>query len=210
MPDAMSRAHRTGRSAEDLRGETFQVEYLLYVLVVLAILALCAALFRPPAGIPEPLREKRPAADSRRPAPVRELKNVPIPWGWPGGQTRPGNGVGLRSAAAGGQDASSALQIWVDRLIAEKRTTDDGDYQLRKDASLRALLEDRYGRGADSRAMVYRKTRPPLLQDPQRPPDQMDNFPNGKADRILAGLQRQPQSGGRSRELGNMKTPWGW
>jgi hypothetical protein len=210
MPKAIPRAHGTGRSDGKLRGEAFQLEYLVYVVVVLAILGLCATLFRPPADASESFRDKRPAASSRPPALVRDSRKVPTPWGWPGGQMRPGNGVGVGPTTEADQGMSSALQIWVDRLIAEKRTIDDGDYLLRKDASLRALLEDRYGRGSGSRAMAYRKNRPPMLQDPQRPPDQMDNFPSGKADRILAGLQRQPQSGGRSRQLGNVKTPWGW
>ena len=31
-----------------------------------------------------------------------------------------------------------------------------------------------------------------LLRDPSLPHDQMDNFPSGKADQIVSGLDRQP------------------
>jgi hypothetical protein len=94
--------------------------------------------------------------------------------------------------------------------VAEKRTIDDDAYLQRKSESLRALVEDRYGRANGASAIVYRKTRAPMLGDPQRPPDQMDNFPAGETDRVVAGLARQPKSTARRPGLSNVKTPWGW
>jgi hypothetical protein len=57
------------------------------------------------------------------------------------------------------------------------------------------------------------------LRDPSRPYDQMDNFPSGRTDRIVAKLQRQPGTSAQVRKtaqaranvpLRDIKTPWGW
>ena len=142
----------------------------------------------------------------------RELKHVPTPWGWPGSDVRQG-GLGDRSGGNG------SLQAWIDHLVSEKRTVDDDLYQSRKDASLRALLEDRYGRPAKPGEVEYRRVKPPLLRDPGRPYDQEDNFPSGRTGQILDGLSRQPgkpspaQSAPGMRKAGGLKdvkTPWGW
>lgn len=206
------------------------MEYLNYLLVILALLALCLYLVRIPgharltrkpldlADRARAYRRKQRQAAEQAPAPPppqhilrRELKHVPTPWGWPGGELRQGN-IGLNGS-------QSSLQGWIDHLVSEKRTTDDDEYRLRKDASLRALLEDRFGRPAQPGEIAYRKVKPPQLRDPGRPYDQMDNFPSGRTDRIVAGLHRQPGTPARAQpglaarravQLKDLKTPWGW
>lgn len=206
------------------------MEYLYYLLVILALVALClylvripghARLTRKPADLADrarAYRRREQKAAERAPAPHlpahvlrRELKHVLTPWGWPGSELRQG-GVGM-------DRSQSSLQGWVDRLVSEKRTVDDDEYRLRKDASLRALLEDRFGRPAQPGVVAYRQVKPPQLRDPGLPYDQMDNFPSGRTEQIVAGLGRQPgkparvhgdRAAGRTHALKDMRTPWGW
>jgi len=137
---------------------------------------------------------------------------VPTPWGWSGCDVRQGR---LRGALNG----KGSLRAGLDHLVSEKRTVDDDEYRSRKEASLRALLEDRYGRPASPTEMEYRRVKPPRLRDPGRPYDQEDNFPSGRTERIVAGLRRQPdkpalaQGERAARKAGGLKdvkTPWGW
>jgi hypothetical protein len=212
------------------------LDYLLFSVIVLAVLALCLLLIRLPgqarlAGRPEELAERtrrrhqaRKEAAARDQLPHqkfvlrRELKNVPTPWGWPGSDVRHGMGAG---SAAGGQDfagPSGTLQRWIERLRTEKRTVEDSDYQSRKDAALRTMLEDRYGRTPKPGEVVYQKVKPPRLADPTRPYDQLDNFPSGRTDSIVSGLDRQPErqtveqvtNRARKAAIGEIRTPWGW
>lgn len=206
------------------------MEYLYYLLVILALLALCLYLVRIPgharltrkpvdlADRARAYRKRQEKAAEQAPLPPppehvfrRELRHVPTPWGWPGSEVRQG-GTSLNGSPG-------SLQGWIDRLVSEKRTVDDNEYLLRKDASLRALLEDRFGRPAQPGKMVYRKVKPPQLRDPGRAYDQMDNFPSGRTDQIVAGLAHQPgkpahahrkPAARRIVELKDMKTPWGW
>lgn len=206
------------------------MEYLYYLLVILALLALClylvripghARLTRKPVDLADRARayrrrQQKAAEQAPLPAPPehvfrRELRHVPTPWGWPGSEVRQG-GTSLNGSPG-------SLQGWIDRLVSEKRTVDDNEYLLRKDASLRALFEDRFGRPAQPSEMVYRKVKPPQLRDPGRAYDQMDNFPSGRTNQIVAGLAHQPGKPARAHrtpaarrivELKDMKTPWGW
>ena len=214
------------------------MEYLYYVLLVLALLAGCVFALMIPgrrrlANRPDQLadrsnrrREKQQQkADARRPDLAhrhvvleRERKHVPTPWGWPGsdlhgaGRTHHGVDGSFEVAHPG------ALRRWVDHLVAEKRTVQDESYVTRREASLRALLEDRYGRSVKATEVAYRKVKPPLLRDPSAPHDQMDNFPSGKTDQIVSGLDRQPDAPApasdrplrKTGSLKEVKTPWGW
>ena len=224
------------RGAVSRLGETFRVEYLYYVLLVLALAAVFLVALRIPgrgrlAGRPEDLasrasrrrereRQKEAARDAgsaRRHAVLeRELKHVPTPWGWPGSDL---HGAGKPDLADDVEIAhSGAVRRWLDHLVAEKRTVHDENFRQRREASLKALLEDRYGRRIKPSEMAYRKVKPPRLRDPSLPHDQMDNFPSGKTDQIVSGLEEQPRQPEPRREmplrktgsLKEVKTPWGW
>jgi hypothetical protein len=212
------------------------VEYLYYLLAILALVAVCLYLVRTPGqlrltrkpidlaarGRKHRLRARQKAAQKAAGQPPdlphretiikRELKQVPTPWGWPGSDV---SQVSRRDV----RNRNGSLQAWIDHLVSKKRTVDDDDYRSRKDASLRALLEDRYGRPAKPSEVEYRRVKPPRLRDPGRPYDQEDNFPSGRTEQIVAGLDRLPgkpapaQGGRAARRAGglkNVKTPWGW
>lgn len=212
------------------------MEYLFYVLMILTLLALLLYTVRLPghsrlAGRQDSLAERarrrrqigNEASEATGPRHrhvlQREMRNVPTPWGWPGSDVRHGNahyGPENGDSVNGG---SGPFQQWIDRLVSEKRTIDDSDYLLRRDASLRTMVEDRYGRAPAPADMPFRPVRAPMLRDPGRPYDQMDNFPSGKTDRIVSTLQRQPgprpvskhpAARSKSASLKEIKTPWGW
>ena len=213
------------------------MEYFYYVVVILALLAACLfalripgqkRLKRQPEELAERARQRRKREQKKastrdtdqkyRHAIIeRELQKVRTPWGWPGSEL---HGVESVHGAAdpGKQGVHGGLRRWVDHLIAEKRTIEDETYRKRRQDSLRALLEDRYGRAVKPSEMTYRKVKPPLLRDPSLPYDQMDNFPSGKAEQIASGLDRQPDEpyGGnevrlkKTGSLKEIKTPWGW
>jgi hypothetical protein len=212
------------------------VGYLHYALIILALVALYLYVVRIPgerrlARRPTDLadrarshrrREQQKLAQQKgsaaKPAPSpydriikRELKNVPTPWGWPGSDVRSG---GLRNPQNGN---NRLLPAWFGRQVSEKRAVDDSEYRLREAASLRALLEDRFGRAAKPEEVEFRKVKPPLLRDPGRPYDQEDNFPSGRTDQIVATLKRQPGTPAlrgpvASKVVGlkEVRTPWGW
>jgi len=208
------------------------MEYISYILITLAILVWCLLLILLPAlreqkkiRLERASKETNKTSSTIAPKDVRrvlqrELQHVPTPWGWPGytGPSSSRNGAKTHSQQA--IESSSRLQSFVGRLFREKITTDDQEYLLRRDASLRALIEDhRYGATAKMKAIPYRKVKPPRLRDPSAPHDQMDNFPSGKADRIAAQIPRQPKSASvvkkqppnkKAAGLKDMRTPWGW
>ena len=81
------------------------------------------------------------------------------------------------------------------------------------------MLEERNGRAPKPAEIEYRKLKPPSLQDPERPHDQMHNYPSGRTQAIVAKLSHQPGSpklGLSVRPwrnvagLENIKKPWGW
>ncbi len=216
------------------------MEYVYYVMGILAVLLLGillimqsgrARLAADQAVLAERARKRRirnarlRSAEDSQTLPEhekilkRELSNVPTPWGWPGcSDLHPSK---TRSAIADSEvhGVSQTLHRWVDRLVSERRTVEDNEYVLRKNASIRALLEDRYGRASTMPEIKYRKVKPLLLRDPSAPHDQMDNFPSGRVDKIEAKLHSQSQPsaalGGRNRRISfeprrELKSPWGW
>ena len=211
------------------KGETFKVDYITYVLIVAALLCLCAYslwtlrreenLERSPRRVPgkQAGADRDSSTDGLAQAEIvqqRELHNVPAPWGWPGNAGS--NGTPATHEKSNGH---GSLYHWVDQLVSEKQTTDDLAYQQKREASIRALLEDRFYSSSHSTAIKYHKTKPPLLRDPSEPHDQMDNFPSGRLDRIQAGLRHQNgtrqigQKGPKFPEdvqLSDVRTPWGW
>jgi len=143
----------------------------------------------------------------------REIQQVRTPWGWPNAQS--GNTpTGL----------TGSMQSLTDRLIREKKLTRTRSNDLRASNSVRALLEDRYGRvNRDQPTTVeYRKVKKPLLRDPSEPHDQMDNFGVSEAERIRKKLRnvssmthigtspRKPKSEHRYVNVKDIKQPWGW
>jgi hypothetical protein len=216
------------------------MEYVYYILVTLAITALCLYLVRLPGqkrlkqnqlALAERARKIRKkqhqerAARDNSPLPThkavlqRELSKVPTPWGWPGyegaSSQRPVSAMKVEEV----HGVSESIHRWVNHLISEKQTVDDNEYVLKRDASLRALLEDRFGRPSKMSEIKYRKTKAPLLRDPSAPHDQMDNFPSGKTASIEEKLDRQPSKPSVSQQsypkrktvgLDNLKKPWGW
>jgi hypothetical protein len=149
----------------------------------------------------------------------RELQSVPTPWGWPGNELRRKDDANLAPYGLDPPSSPGSMKSWIDHLIAEKRTVDDDGFQSRKQAALRSMVEDRYGRSIQATEMKFKKVKPPRLQDPGRPHDQMDNFPSGRADAIAGKLSPQPgepkvgvprQAIRKSRALGDIKQPWGW
>ncbi len=205
------------------------MEYISYVLITLAIVVTCYLIMRPDAS-PESLKNARSKIEDeeKRLADIanakrvlsRELKNVPTPWGWPGHSETSATNGSLKPGVQEVRGVSESLYHFVDRLFSEKRTVDSEQYLLRRDASIRALFEDRYGRASSMAEMTYRKVKPPLLRDPNRPHDQMDNFPSGKVDNIVARISSQPVTATRVKQqvilkkavgdLKEMRTPWGW
>ena len=219
-----------------MTGETFEVEYVYYILIILGLMALIIFLVSQPGrsrlasdhmALAEDARkrklkqqakeaaENRKSAPGRRSSPAiqRELARVPTPWGWPqygDDKTRKSND----------RDFSNSLHDFADRLVNEKRTVQDQQYMEKRNANMRALLEDRYGRASKMPEIPYRKVKAPLLRDPRAEPDQMDNFASGKGDQIVAKLEKQSgkfvgrtkaarRDAGRA-NLKNVKTPWGW
>lgn len=216
------------------------MEYVYYVLIVLCLVACILVIARVPVQArlsrntvalankarKQTIKEEQlKAKNSRRKSPPfshnrrknsvmrRELARVPTPWGWP----RYDEDGDIRSSEHG---FSASLHHLADRLIHEKKTVQDQDYVNKRNASMRALLEDRYGRSSKMSSVKYKNVRAPMLRDPNAPHDQMDNFPSGKADEVVTKLRSQPgnQQGitmpsrrdAARADLRNIKKPWGW
>lgn len=211
------------------------MEYVNYVLIILGILLVCLYFIRIPGVLPareaqldlaagkRPGAKNKPAKGSQREAEKailqRETMKVPIPWGWPGSQQRTAASRFSGSHTSEANGVSESLQRWVDHMVSSKPTVTDESYRRRKEASVRALLEDRYGRPSQPGGIRYEKTKPLLLRDPSRPHDQMDNFPSGKLKQIESGLKKQQPAPGTSNSPAKkprfevkkeLRTPWGW
>jgi len=215
------------------------MEYISYLLIILVILISCLVLMRLPA-LPEKTRKaavrtKRSGKNAEHQASrlskdeiqhnrkilQRDVQRVPTPWGWPGHQdlgSIKNNHAPPNSQVVHG--VSESIHHFVNRLFSEKRTVDNQEYLLRKDSSLRAMVEDRYGRASSMKAIPYRKVKPSRLRDPSELPDQMGSFPSGKLDQIAAKIPKLietvkilkvpvsfKKAAGESKEV---RTPWGW
>jgi len=165
------------------------MEYIIYILIIFGIMAFCFVL------LPERAREytlkkhtpkiTTPVETSRVDVALnREMLNVPIPWGWPGHDDHV---TGNSHASLNAQEVhgvSESLHRFADRLLSEKQTIESREYLLKKNASLRALLEDRYGRAYRMPRANNRNAQASLLHNPGKP------------------LVMEP--------LREVKTPWGW
>ncbi|MDT8322317.1 MAG: hypothetical protein RQ826_17520 [Xanthomonadales bacterium] len=215
------------------------MEYVYYLMTTFAVLALCLVPFcrarqrraderkmilaeRARARRQRLEAQKRAAAEAPLPDHKqilqRELSKVPTPWGWPRHDESgvPAGKHPVRSGRSHDRGGSGSLARWADSLLREKRTIDDGAYRRRRETALRALLEDRYGRRVGATEIPYRKVAAPRLRDPAAPHDQMDNFPSGKTDEIIARIRRS-ESGLKTdqqvierADLTRVRKPWGW
>jgi len=144
------------------------------------------------------------------------MLHVRTPWGWPRHEER--NRVGASS-----RNLSDRMQLLTDRLLKEKDLVSRASADPRISGSIRALLEDRYGRvNRQSMAEIeYQKVKPPRLRDPSEPHDQMDNFGTREAERIrqklklLTAMNGVPAAAEEAKELRyvelkDIKRPWGW
>jgi len=210
------------------------MDYISYILIVLGICALIMLLARNNRQVDLGRQRKAPTQavsdraaknsksklDSAKQALTRETLNIPTPWGWAGStMKRPGRSLGMASNQ-GTNGLSDSLHRMIDLMMSEKQTVDNREYLLKKDESMRALLEDRYGRRVVSNEIKFNRVKPPLLRDPNGPVDQMDSFRNGQANAIAQQLraneseaQRLDKFSGPVRErayLKEVKKPWGW
>lgn len=215
------------------------VEYINYILIILAILLSCFLMVRVPE---QPRRRPTRANELTRPGQVnrgstrvgtannkpeaaqpklqRQSLEVPTPWGWPGHH---GPAPARKVTSLNAQEVhgvSESLHHFVDRLFQEKHTVEDREYLLRKNASLRALVEDRYGKasslqdvlnpqanGARTRGAVGSEDRPRTVsaggQNGEASSGEGQPYVGGAALRHAAGLRI-------SRELKDIRKPWGW
>jgi len=165
------------------------MEYITYILIISGIMALCFALL-PEKAIEHTLKKLPPKTATPIDTPRveaaldRETLNVPIPWGWPGhdDHVTANHYTSLNAQEVHG--VSESLHRFADRLLREKQTIESRDYLLKKEVSLRALLEDRYGRAYRTPRAKNRNVQAPVSRNPGKP------------------LVMEP--------LHEVKTPWGW
>ena len=215
------------------------MEYISYILIILAILLSCFLMVRVPE---QPRRRRNKAKELARPGhvnkksarvdavknkpepPVQSLQRqsleVPTPWGWPGHH---GPDLASKVTPLNAQEVhgvSESLHHFVDRLFQEKHTVEDHEYQLRKNASLRALVEDRYGKasalqdvpnpragGARTKGLVGSDAQLRTVSGGGQ---------NGEASsgetysNLGAPVLRHSAALKKSRELKHVRRPWGW
>jgi hypothetical protein len=180
------------------------LEYLTYILIILVILCLFVValrntgqslfevdevkLMKKVRGRPVGKQTTTGSAETEPALAVRALNKetiaVPTPWGWPGYDER-STAKGLALANENQVNGvSDSLHRLIDHLLREKQTVENQEYLLKKDASLRALFEDRYGRARVAPDAGRRKLKIPLLPEPGKPLNM--------------------------NTLRTMKTPWGW
>jgi hypothetical protein len=208
------------------------VEYISYILIILVLVLSCFLIVRVPAQ-PRKRKFAKIQARSVRPnlkstnlsaakaqpesvSPKAQLRptNVPTPWGWPGHN---GSIPARRMASPGAQEVqgvSESLYQFVDHLFKEKHTVEDREYLLRKSASLRALVEDRYGRAGPLHDGPGTGTGVPNPADSIKSQGQ----PGGLYGERRVGEQHSNAGAGSPRptglrissELKDIRRPWGW
>ena len=185
------------------------MEYLYYLLAVLILGLVCMVSLRLAAQ--KSFKQKLSSGGKVNRLAQPSTRPVPTPWGWANHRERNG------TAQAGFSDA---MQSVTNRLMREKKLLQTRSTNPRVSGSVRALLEDRYGR-VDKGGIPYEKVKKPLLRDPNQPYDQMDDFGGREAERIRARLNRLkamnqenlPQAKRektRYVDIKDIKQPWGW
>ena len=134
--------------------ETFRMEYINYILIILGIMSICLLMLRRTgrelrgsdktvAGRHSSKPSKPTDKSSGKPEFPATAVHIPTPWGWPGNDPVAGTGEH--------HDVSVSLHRFVDHLLSEKQTTESRAYLLKRNESLRAMIEDRYGRSTQGR-----------------------------------------------------------
>jgi hypothetical protein len=146
----------------------------------------------------------------------QQTMQVPTPWGWPHYEHNNYGQFGTPSV-------SQAVKSFSDVLMKEKEAVKSPAEDPHLSCSLRALLEDRYGRVTQHpiNEIQYESVKAPLLRDPSEPYDQMANFGTREAEGIRNKLGKSPEEKeAQSAEktaflkhqvnLRELKVPWGW
>ncbi len=160
--------------------------YVAYILVIIVIVSLCLFLLPEKDRGPSFDKKARKTDSANKPnrsvhTPNRETPIVPTPWGWPGHATAKNPAIPTTREA---HRTSESLPRFVDSLLSGKQTVENNEYLLKKHASLKALLEDRYGRVLPLPETNKENGRPPLVRHPS----------------TTVGMKK----------LQELKTPWGW
>lgn len=187
------------------------MEYVSYILITIGLVIACFFLLRPPVnslrkGGKEPVIQKPvtdPGLEAQKARAVfqRELQGVPTPWGWPGHH---GPLTSRRKHPANSEEVhgvTESLHHFVERLFTEKDTVDSRDYLLRKDANLRTLVGDHFGRASTISEQTHQQGKLDGSFDAVSLLEQMDEYPVGKQKNDMTGVQKRPKE---------LRTPWGW
>jgi hypothetical protein len=150
------------------------MEYITYILIIFGGMALCFVLLQEKARDHKLKKQTTKSTTPNETTRVdvalnREMLNVPIPWGWPGHDEHVTENGHAALNAREVQGVSESLHRFADRLLSAKQTIESREYLLKKDASLRALLEDRYGRAYLTSQANNRNTQATLSRDSGKP-----------------------------------------
>lgn len=146
----------------------------------------------------------------------RRTMPAAIPWGWRGSSRRALKG---RDRGWGGTLRGFARQLLRKKQLAVPAASDP-----RHSQSIRALLEDRYGRiRRDTMTEIaYRKVKVPRFHDVDELPDQLSDMSTSAKAPVRRKLQqlrpvgstsgprRAGQAEARVNGLKDIKLPWGW
>lgn len=237
VPAGCRLASTRGFGSHD-QGVTFKVEYIFYFSVILVAVVLCIYKIASIGKVDQARKSRRTIAmknsatgktrekgspdqlQQSEEVRQREALKVPTPWGWPGNATaHQTHFIHTAKHTSESRDEPATLHRWVDHLVSSKQTKNDQEYLRRRESSMRALLEDRFVSPKKMTKMEYEVIKRPLLRDPSEPHDQMDNFPNGRLEKIESGFQESSQGKAESsgkietivyEESPALKSPWGW
>ena len=155
-----------------------------------------------------------PGQTPRKLKPNRDLSRVLTPWGWPQHTSQLFHAGQSAKGTTHAHSISDSLHHWADVLVREKHTIDDEEYKLKRESSMRTLMEDRYGRSVSRVYAGARHTR-------GINPNLMRKASSAPAGKIESRLLRKGQTGEISlykRQLvqkqqkgrKELKLPWGW
>ena len=191
------------------RRETFNVEYGIYLAIILVCVGACSvkvwqlgAARRAEQALLDDRADRQDAPAKDRPVGLTQARHVPTPWGWPGSFH---SAIGGNGGQPGDDNSHGALHRWVDQLVTEKQTVDDGEYRKKREASMRALLEDRFHSPSHKKEGVRGTNGKPAGGVSRNLPDDP-----GKDVRVTAGNRSESAPLAFDEPLSGVKTPWGW